>query len=368
MVIGFKPKIIEKCLILKRYAKSSCLGMICGKCHVGWINPYRLSPLFQKVMRMMKPKKMFDAYIFVDWSANSSPKSGTDSIWIAEANWSDKGGLNWPLGDRGCYNATTRDDAILFLKRRLHLHTQQNCRVLIGFDFAYGYPYCDEFCRIAVSTHDFVIRLNEDLQDDSKNRNNRFLIANQLNGMVDDQSGEGPFWGCPSQGQNANYPYLPRKKPANWHDRNGNTLKEYRVVESRLRNAGRRPFSVWQLFGNGSVGSQTLLGLPKVFELRNDSDLAACSTIWPFETGWCQSFDEKSRIVHAEFWPGLIDVDLNSHPVRDAAQVKSFVTWASSQDFKGQLGAYFDPLSADDPDRELALREGWILGFRIADQ
>ena len=26
---------------------------------------------------------IFDNYIAVDWSANSSPKSGADSIWIA---------------------------------------------------------------------------------------------------------------------------------------------------------------------------------------------------------------------------------------------------------------------------------------------
>ena len=28
---------------------------------------------------------MFEAYVVVDWSANSRPKMGKDSIWIAEA-------------------------------------------------------------------------------------------------------------------------------------------------------------------------------------------------------------------------------------------------------------------------------------------
>ncbi|MEC8241760.1 MAG: hypothetical protein VX084_11510, partial [Planctomycetota bacterium] len=35
--------------------------------------------------------RLFDAYLFIDWSANSRPKRGKDSIWIAEGSWaSDK--------------------------------------------------------------------------------------------------------------------------------------------------------------------------------------------------------------------------------------------------------------------------------------
>ena len=116
------------------------------------------------------------------------------------------------------------------------------------------------------------------------------------------------------------------------------------------------------------MGSQVLLGLPRVIELRNSPQFADLSAIWPFETGWRQSFDERIRILHAEFWPGAIDVDETCHRVRDAAQVKSFALWAAKHDSNQTLGRFFDPLSEEDEDRNLALREGWILGFIQDDQ
>ncbi len=69
------------------------------------------------------------------------------------------------------------------------------------------------------------------------------------------------------------------------------------------------------------------------------------------------------RIVHAEFWPRAIDVDESLHPVRDASQVLSCVKWAASLDSLGRLGSFFDPIGKDDKERELAMKEGWILGF-----
>ncbi len=41
----------------------------------------------------------------------------------------------------------------------------------------------------------------------------------------------------------------------------------------------------------------------------------------------------------------------------------SCVAWAASEDAAGQLGSFFDPLNTTDPEREIALKEGWILGF-----
>jgi hypothetical protein len=41
----------------------------------------------------------------------------------------------------------------------------------------------------------------------------------------------------------------------------------------------------------------------------------------------------------------------------------SCVVWAATQDANGQLGSFFDPLEENDPDRNQAVKEGWILGF-----
>ena len=53
---------------------------------------------------------IFDNYIAVDWSANSSPKSGADSIWIA---WLPKT-CNIQL-----FNPKTRFEALKLLKNLL---------------------------------------------------------------------------------------------------------------------------------------------------------------------------------------------------------------------------------------------------------
>jgi precorrin-8X/cobalt-precorrin-8 methylmutase len=41
---------------------------------------------------------------------------------------------------------------------------------------------------------------------------------------------------------------------------------------------------IWKLYGNGSVGSQTL-GIPHLTALRDDPELASISKVWPLETG-----------------------------------------------------------------------------------
>jgi len=74
---------------------------------------------------------MFDKFIFVDWSANSTPNTGKDSIWIAEAS----GGSSISVS-----NPSTRDEATQSVLRSLHQAVVAQQRVLVGFDSAYSYP------------------------------------------------------------------------------------------------------------------------------------------------------------------------------------------------------------------------------------
>lgn len=302
--------------------------------------------------------RLFDAYIFVDWSANNSRKIGKDSIWITEAIAQGRR-LRLPLPDNGCLNAPTRAIAVDLIRARLAEHMFRERRVLVCFDFAYGYPDCGEFRKLAPNSLEFAQSVAALLQDQDDNRSNRFEVADHFNAIVNDPSREGPFWGHPSSWKNQPLRYLKSTKPKNWCSRT--ELAEFRIVENRLRSAGMRPFSAWQLFGNGSVGSQALLGLPRVIELKEL--FSEASAIWPFETGWTKSFSDEIRIVHAEFWPGLIDIDESLHRIRDAAQVKSCALWAATADASGHLSEYFDPMASDDPDRDRAEIEGWILGF-----
>ena len=77
----------------------------------------------------------FDAYIAVDWSANSKPKTGPDSIWIALGRWRRQA-----LELQGPANPATRADAMRLVTNLVKTLVASNVRVLIGFDFPYCYP------------------------------------------------------------------------------------------------------------------------------------------------------------------------------------------------------------------------------------
>lgn len=78
----------------------------------------------------------FDAYLMVDWSGSSTPKSGADSIWyslLARGNGGD-------LRLAALENPRTRDQATMEVRCILAEFVSRERRVLVGFDFPYGYP------------------------------------------------------------------------------------------------------------------------------------------------------------------------------------------------------------------------------------
>ena len=75
---------------------------------------------------------MFDTFVIVDWSAAGTPKTGRDSIWICAV---DRDG-----SERLIENPRTRHGAKILLGELLSDATARNERVLLGFDFPFGYP------------------------------------------------------------------------------------------------------------------------------------------------------------------------------------------------------------------------------------
>ena len=71
----------------------------------------------------------FDVHVVVDWSAAGTPKRGRDSIWCASAGV-DR--VPNPI------NLPTRFEAAAFLDDLIT--SQPGRRILIGFDFPFGYP------------------------------------------------------------------------------------------------------------------------------------------------------------------------------------------------------------------------------------
>jgi hypothetical protein len=197
--------------------------------------------------------------------------------------------------------------------------------------------------------------LHERIRDRQDGSNNRFEAAAALNATLNDGR-PGPFWGCPESRAS---PTLTRTLRGLEIDRL--RFPEYRIVEERLRERGRHVQSVWKLAYPGSVGSQTLLGLPAVHGLLSEPALARRSLVWPFETGWGERL---TGVVHAEIWPSLRDSSAQPHGIKDARQVMELREWACEEDARSCLRRWFArPEGLTNAQAEACQREeGWILG------
>ncbi len=294
----------------------------------------------------------FDAFVMADWSASATPKSGADSIWIAS--------LDVTTGATTLVNPRTRALAEHAL-RRLLIQLPAH-RVLVGFDFPLGYP-AGFASLLRAGRGDWTSvwqHLAGSIVDDDRNRNNRFEVAALMNAWAGPTAG--PFWGCPAS--RASTFLRPRKEvrfPVTTPD---GGLLEYRISERRLRDNGLRPFSTWQLFGNGSVGGQALVGIPVVARLHADRELFARSHVWPFTTGCVAdpTVGVANAIVHAEIWPGLVAIDRGRHAVTDAAQVIAVCEHLARLDREGVLGGCFAPALTEAESEAVVREEGWILG------
>lgn len=307
-------------------------------------------------MTMERISTLFDAYLFVDWSGSSRPRRGRDSIWIGET-----------MGGRARKdeNPRTRQEATILVRERLRQHFAAGRRVLVGFDFPYGYPRgLAAGLGLAGDPWSAIwSMLAERIEDDEKNRNNRFDVASDLNREATGTSG--PFWTCPVKRATKT---LTTKKTKDFPMQiGGQTVERLRRTEALMSGV----HETWKLLGAGSVGSQAMLGIPRVHALRHDPDLVERSAVWPFETGFrADPVPEAGPFVlHAEIWPGIVDgvtlkKEVDTGAIRDQAQVRLMCRWAREHDKAGTLAAWFDrpPGSTDDDVRAAEMEEGWILG------
>lgn len=297
---------------------------------------------------------LFDAYVMVDWSASAVPTTGKDSIWIACVQRCEDGTLNQTVLE----NPSTRDAATTRLRALIQELADAGDRVLVGFDFPFGYPRGTG----AKLGHDGLVwrriwaDLEEALEDGADNSNNRFDVGERLNERL---CGEAfPFWGHASKQER---PYLKRRgrRPHGVAD-----LPERRLCESRVRKA--QP--VWKLAYAGSVGSQALTGIPRVWQLRTDPALAFRSAVWPFETGL--EAPQDTQIVFAEIYPSIVDPeDLPGYP-KDAGQVCAMAKTLAGWDIHEKLSSLFeaDPALTAEERSHVICEEAWILGVTDAPQ
>jgi hypothetical protein len=284
----------------------------------------------------------------VDWSAATKPATGPDSIWVGVI----KRNVRFQMAFEA-HNPSTRVEAEALLASTLDDLKRNRERVLVGFDFPLGFPRGTAAALKADGAPwralmDFVAK---EVKDKPDNSNNRFQVGAKMNRLM--TGGAFPFWGAPARDEQS---MLSAKRVREHRD---DDLPEFRLTEETLKG----PSSIWKLYYQGSVGGQTLTGLPVVKRLHDKR----AAKLWPFETGWRPlTVADLSEIdaVCAEIYPSLLGAKPAPGEIKDQAQVRAACEHFRALDEKGQLGALFGP-AKDDVRRDVVENEeGWILGAR----
>lgn len=267
----------------------------------------------------------FDSFAVVDWSSgnDTGPTPRKDAIWVGLVR---AGAACEPVYLRN------RERAFDWLSDLIKTETLSGRRLLIGFDFPFGYPA--GFARQVIGNADPLALwafFRAHLTDTPK-ANSRFRLAGEINGLF---PGVGPFW---FNAGTEDIPHLPRKGRA----RSGHGQVERRKAEQRAKGA----FTCWQMGGAGAVGGQVMTGLAALQRLREAfPDLIA---VWPFQ-------HDPKPVHFVEIWPTLIDpvVRAEDDTIRDRAQVRLL-----AHALAGLPPARLEAMMAVD-----APEEGWILGL-----
>lgn len=293
---------------------------------------------------------LFDTLIMADWSAANVPgpkKPHKDRCWVGRLS----PGRDQPQLAYCRTRAAARE-----VIRQWTAEAAPRGRTLIGFDFPFGYPAGSGL----PGGRALAERFGALLQEDARDRNNRFDLAGRLNQELSPDT-EGPFWGHPAS---QSYPGLWTTRPKPWPA----SIPEYRIADQALRHLGIQ--SVWKLAYPASVGSQVFTGMASIHHLLQDPAFADAA-IWPFETQWEKAL---APVTIAEIWPNLFYPAWKEHPaaarheIRDAQQIAATLLALADADHEDRIGVML-AAPGDRSGDELAIiehQEGWIVGANTA--
>lgn len=302
----------------------------------------------------------FDRYIMIDWSSCATPVQGADSVWVADLR------RNGHCHDQ---NFSTRKACIRYLIQELQASVKVGEHVLVGFDFAFGYPKGFINALRLADWQCLTAYFHESVQDDANNAHNRDDFARSLNQNLG--RSPGPFWGVRHA---AACEYLTSCRVGYFEfpfHVNGECLREFRRTELSVRRQKVTPQSVWKLNQGVSVGGQSIMGIGRLHQLLQE---VPSLTVWPQLTGW--RLPKDFLIVVAEIFPSLVPYqrmmerqDLG-FMYRDRAQVRACCEHARELDRVGQLADYFEqPGNLEGGESEsIAREEGWILWSNVIDE
>jgi molybdopterin molybdotransferase len=266
----------------------------------------------------------FQTIAMVDWSGGNDTGTNPreDAIWVAVSRL---GQLETPVYLRN------RVEAEKWLAGLIDAEMQASRRVLIGFDFPFGYPKGFAAALTGRADPFAVWEWFERQIQDTPTLNNRFDLAGQINQALG--QGQGPFW---SNGlRKRDIAGLPRTKAGYV-----NPFPDRRAAELRAKGS----FTCWQMAGAGAVGSQVFTGLPVLSRLRKR--FAGRVAVWPFE-----ALDKPVAFV--EIWPSLTVTPAPENMIKDAWQVQETVRQVAALD-ADVLARILDVTAPE---------EGWIFGL-----
>lgn len=298
--------------------------------------------------------RLFDAVIIADWTAAEGKKLGDQSVWIGVA----KRDVRFRLYTE-THNTATRAEGEALLNKLISEHRKRGDRVLVGFDFNFGFPAgTAERLKLTGTPWQAMWKfLASNVVDKADNTNNRYQVAAKMNRLMTDEAW--PFWGAPAK--QAQRWLTTTKPPAGA----GADIPEFRATEDAARRGKLQPKSVWQMHGAGAVGGQTLVGVPMVRRLLES--LGPSGAVWPFGTGWrgldTADVEPLSALV-VEVWPSLFDGKPQPGEFKDQAQVRATAEALAKMDEAGDLAKAFAPPKGADEAliARVEQEEGWILG------
>ena len=283
---------------------------------------------------------LFDVYIAVDFSGSKDAGRQKSSIAVAEAH---RGTTPETIKDR-----FSRFEVVLFVLQRLLHHNSKGKRVLCGFDFSYSFPkgfwhtltgQPEIWSNMTSCLVNGIANLPPITEKPEPNAREWAGLANKklAYGLG---TGKGPFWG-PGSTQSTD-PKFPFSKV---------DFNEYRLTEKR----GSGLKSIFKIGGNGTVGLQSLCGIPYLFQIQTTCVQQKVPLhCWPFD-GW---EPEGSTHCLVEWYPSLYNKGEKSHE-QDAL---ACVNWAMGMDDQEKLQDHFVPDLSDD-EKAQAMIEGWVLGI-----
>lgn len=299
--------------------------------------------------------RLFDAYVIAAWTAAETKKLGDQSLWIGVA----KRDVRFRLYSE-THNVATRAEGEALLASLLAEHRKRGDRVLLGFDFSFGWPQ-GTAARLGLTATPAWSALwkfvASNVVDKADNTNNRYQVAAKMNRLMTDQPW--PFWGAPAKQAQR---WLTTTKPP---EGAGADIPEFRTTDLALKARGAAPRSAWQMHGAGAMGGPALIGVAAVRRLLDR--LGASAALWPFGTGWRAlseaDVDPLSTLV-VEVRPDLFKATVQTGEFRDQAQVRAAAEAIAALDDSGDLArAFGPPKSATEADiARVEGEEGWILG------